>query len=214
LDYAIRGLSIGQQHGIQGVVGELNIQWVLPFQTAIFDVVVCKDILEHLIDPISILREVGRVLKDDGYVAVSIPNHFYFPFRLRILLGGNLLWKTIGSDHRLLYSEWDYMHIRYFTFRGFRQFIREAGFEPEQWFWDIGTLAHYHNPDMYLEPQIWKMSQGIPLSRRGKIGLMILRPAWKVFNVLFPKVVRRAIVSLFPGLLCAGFYARLRKVSA
>ncbi len=211
LDYAVSGLEVGRQHGLRGVMGDLNLQPLLPFESRSFDVVICKDILEHLLEPLAVLQEVRRVLKDDGYVVISVPNHFYLPLRLRILFGKGLIWKSIGSDHSRAYDEWNYMHIRFFTYRGFLRFLKTAGFRPEKWFWDFGNLAHYNNPDMWLEPQFWKKAQGRPLSRRGKIGLYVIRPLWRAFNFLFPRSLRSAIVAMAPGLLCAGFYVRCRK---
>lgn len=211
LDYAQSGLRVAQRHGVMGVIGDLNLSPFLPFRDGVFDIVICKDILEHLLEPIAVLQEVCRVLKDEGYVIISVPNHFYLPMRLRILLGKGLIWKSIGSDHSE-YEEWNYMHIRFFTYKGFWKFLWAAGFRPEKWFWDFGALAHYNNPDMWLEPQLWKKAHGKPISRRGKFGLYVLRPLWKAFNILFPLPLRRRIVGMFPGLLCAGFYVRARKI--
>jgi SAM-dependent methyltransferase len=211
LDYATSGLLVGQRHGLKGVCGDLNANTRLPFVDRCFDIVICKDILEHLLDPLALLGEVRRVLKEDGYAVISVPNHFYLPLRIRILLGHGLRWKTIGHDHRQSYTDWNYMHIRFFTYAGFRQLLKAAALYPEKWFWDLGTLAHYHNPDMWLEPQRWKRARGLPMSRRGRWGLYLLDPVWKIFNRLFPRSLRSAIVSLAPGLLCAGFYARVRK---
>lgn len=211
LDYSMQGLKVANEHRVRGVFSDLNFSPHLPFVAATFDVVVCKDILEHLLDPLSVLCEVYRLLKHNGYAIISVPNHFYAPLRLRILFGSNLIWKGIGSDHTAVYDEWNYMHIRFFTYRGFRRFLNLAGFHPEKFFWDFGNLAHYNNPDMWLEPQLWKQEQGKPISRRGKIGLYLIRPLWKIFNLLFPRSLRSAIVSLAPGLLCAGFYVRCVK---
>jgi len=211
LDYAISGLEAGQRHRLQGVVGDLNLYPSLPFADGSFDIVICKDILEHILEPLIVLREVRRILKDDGYTVISVPNHFYLPFRLRILFGKGLIWRSIASDHSREYDEWNYMHIRFFTYKGFQRFLRIAGFRPEKWFWDFGTLAHYSNPDMWLEPQLWKRAHGQPLSQRGKLGIYVIRPLWKVFNFLLPYPLRSAIVSLIPGLLCAGFYVKVRK---
>jgi ubiquinone/menaquinone biosynthesis C-methylase UbiE len=211
LDYVSSGLEVGGGHGVRSVVGDLNLCPVLPFGDRSFDVVVCKDILEHLLEPMMILQEVRRVLKDDGYVVISVPNHFYLPLRLRILLGRGLIWKSWVSDHSRCYEEWNYMHIRFFTYGGFRRFLQTTGFRPEKWVWDFGNLAHYNNPDMWLEPQLWKKAHSRPISGRGKLGLYVIRPLWKAFNFFFPPTFRSAVVSLAPGLLCAGFYVRVRK---
>jgi 2-polyprenyl-3-methyl-5-hydroxy-6-metoxy-1,4-benzoquinol methylase len=211
MDYAVSGLKAAGQHGVQGVVGDLNFQTILPFADKSFDIIICKDILEHILEPLAVLQEVRRLLKDDGYIILSVPNHFYLSLRIRFLLGKGLIWKAIGSDHTEEYDEWNYMHLRFFTFQGFKCFLKTANVVPEKWFWDFGGLAHYNDPDMYFEPQLRKKKLGIPLSRRGKLGLLILRPLWLGLNVVFPRPLRSWIVSLLPGLLSAGFYVRVRK---
>jgi SAM-dependent methyltransferase len=52
---------------------DLN-QKVLPFRSKTFDAVNCSDVLEHLFYPLEMLREIKRVLKDDGIVLISLPN--------------------------------------------------------------------------------------------------------------------------------------------
>jgi len=213
LDYALSGLRAGSECGVRGVAADLNFHPSLPFRSGAFDLVVLKDILEHVLAPLDILKEAHRILKPGGAVVLSLPNHFYLPMRLRILFGQGLIFKSFYSDHREIYREWDYMHIRFFTYRGVRSFLREAGLRPEKWFWDFGSLAHYFNPDMWLEPQLWKKRNGHPLSGRARIGLYGLRPLWTVFNIVFPRRLREWIVSIAPGLLSAGFYVRARKTN-
>jgi ubiquinone/menaquinone biosynthesis C-methylase UbiE len=210
-DYAESGLSVGRRFGIQGVMTNLNLSPTLPFPDRSFDLVVCKDILEHILEPFAVLKEAVRVLRDDGTLVISVPNHFYWPMRLRLLFGKGILWRGVLTDHGVGYREWDYMHIRFFTYKGFRAFLEAAGLEPVRFFWDFGNLAYYYNPDRWFEPQLRKRAAGQPLSRRAKFGLYFVRPLWRVFNVIFPRPLRSAIVSLAPGLLCGGFYVRCRK---
>ena len=211
LDYALSGLRAGAKCGVRGVAADLNFHPILPFRNGAFDLVVLKDILEHVLAPLDVLNEARRILTPGGAIVLSLPNHFYLPMRLRILFGQSLIFKSFYSDHRAIYREWDYMHIRFFTYRGVGSFLNEAGLRAEKWFWDFGSLAHYFNPDMWLEPQLWKKKNGLRLSRRAKIGLSVLRPLWTAFNIFFPRPLRAAIVSLAPGLLSAGFYVRARK---
>lgn len=211
LDYSINGLKIGNQHGFCGVVGELNLTTTLPFEDKSFDIVICKDILEHILQPLEILQDVYRILRDDGFVIVSVPNYLYLSQRLRLLLGKELIWKSFGIDHSINYDSWNYMHVRFFTYASFRRFIFCAGFKPEKWFWDFGTLAHYQNPDMWIEPQNNKIRNGQVLSSRGKLGVLVIRPLWKIVNIIFPHIIREKFVALAPGIMCAGFYVRIRK---
>jgi SAM-dependent methyltransferase len=210
-DYAASGLNAGNRFGIQGVFANLNLSPTLPFPDRSFDLVVCKDILEHILEPLSVLREAIRVLEDTGTIVISVPNHFYWPMRLRLLLGKGILWRGLLTDHGAGYREWDYMHIRFFTYKGFRKFLQTAGLQPVRFYLDFGNLAYYYNPDRWFAPQLRKRASGEPLSRRAKFGLYVLRPLWQAFNVIFPRPLRSAIVSLAPGLLCGGFYVRCVK---
>jgi SAM-dependent methyltransferase len=45
----------------------------LPFKASVFDGVLIKDVLEHVVDPIAVLEEVRRVLTADGRVIVTVP---------------------------------------------------------------------------------------------------------------------------------------------
>jgi ubiquinone/menaquinone biosynthesis C-methylase UbiE len=210
-DYANSGLRVGQQFGVQGLSVNLNSSVPLPFPDQSFDLVVCKDILEHLLDPLFVLKEATRVLRDNGAIVISVPNHFYWRMRLRLLSGRGMIWSGIFADHGTDYHEWDYMHIRFFTYKGFREFLEAAGLTAVKFYWDFGNLAHYHNPDMWLEPQLRKRAAGLPLSRRATFGIYIVRPLWRLLNFVFPRTLRSAVVSLCPGLLCAGFYVRCEK---
>lgn len=206
LDFVASGLRVALRHGVAGVVGDLNLHPALPFQDQSFDLVICKDILEHLLQPLAILEEVRRVLRLGGRVVISVPNHFQIAMRLRILLGCGIIYRSLIDGHNSIYDEWNYMHVRFFTYRGFRSFLKVAGFCAEKWFWDFGNLSHYHDPDMWMEPQLWKLSHGKAISPRGRIGLYLIRPIWRLLNLVFPRWLRSAIVSLAPGLLCGVFY--------
>ena len=48
----------------------------LPFKDAYFDKVICSEVLEHLPAHQQAIRELKRVLKDDGTLAVSVPSYF------------------------------------------------------------------------------------------------------------------------------------------
>jgi SAM-dependent methyltransferase len=85
----------------------------LPFPAASFDKVISSEVLEHLEDDASAMREVARVLRPGGACAVTVPNANYpllwDPINyVREALGlghfrsGPL--SGIWTDHRRLYS--------------------------------------------------------------------------------------------------------------
>ncbi len=90
--------------------------------TSSYDRVVFADILEHLRDPVSVLRRLGGLAGPEGKVVISLPNVANWWIRLQHLAG------------RWDYAErgiMDRTHLRFFTRRTALQMVREAGFEPE-----------------------------------------------------------------------------------
>ncbi len=45
----------------------------LPFRETAFDAVICSEMLEHVIDPKSVLEEIQRILKPNGILLISVP---------------------------------------------------------------------------------------------------------------------------------------------
>jgi len=46
----------------------------LPCKDQIFTKVICSEVLEHILDPVSALNEIARILKIQGIAIISIPN--------------------------------------------------------------------------------------------------------------------------------------------
>ena len=70
-----------------------------------FDVVLCLDVLEHLVEPLDTLRRLTRLLTPTGIVVASIPNVTHAAVRLQLLDG-----KFTYTDTGLL----DRTHVRFF----------------------------------------------------------------------------------------------------
>lgn len=62
----------------------------LPFDEASFDSVVLDNVLEHLSDPSSLLKEIFRVLRQSGILVVGVPGEKGF---------------ASDSDHKVFYDE-------------------------------------------------------------------------------------------------------------
>lgn len=60
-------------------VHDLNRAPELPYDSACLDVVLCALSIEYLIDPVTVLREVGRVLKPGGVCVISFSNRWFPP---------------------------------------------------------------------------------------------------------------------------------------
>jgi len=206
MDISESGVVLARQHGIDAL--RASVTESFPYEDNAFDIVVAKDILEHVLDPLAVLREIRRVLRPRGDLVVLIPNHFYWWFRLRYLFGKNLIWKTFMHDQTGAFEEWNYIHVRFFTWKGVRRLLAAAGFSITKRYFDFGCLEHYFQPDRYAEMYREKQSNGERLSKRGLLICYAIHPLWRLLNVVFPKPLRNRIVGLAPGLLTAAFYLR------
>jgi 2-polyprenyl-3-methyl-5-hydroxy-6-metoxy-1,4-benzoquinol methylase len=89
-----------------------------------FHAIVYGDVLEHLVDPLTVLRGLNRALGPAGVILVSIPNVAHLWMRLS-LLGGRFQY----GDRGIL----DRTHLRFFTERSLRDLLREAHVSIERW---------------------------------------------------------------------------------
>ena len=66
---------IAQENGSDGnwTVLQGDVQ-TLPFEDGTFDKIICSEVLEHVIDDEQGVRELVRVLKEGGEIAVSVPD--------------------------------------------------------------------------------------------------------------------------------------------
>jgi SAM-dependent methyltransferase len=96
----------------------------LPFPNENFDFVLCKDVLEHLLAPLNLLKEIRRVLRPDGVLLSHVPNHFTLPGRVKFLFTNDIDTYNYFPGT----PEWDFPHIRFFTRDGFMDMHKEAGY--------------------------------------------------------------------------------------
>ena len=78
-----------------------DVTGTLPFRDRAFDVVLFLDVIEHLVPRVAVLREIHRVLKDDGRLFVSAPNR---ETRWRDTLRAAGLFDFSDPDHKIEYS--------------------------------------------------------------------------------------------------------------
>jgi SAM-dependent methyltransferase len=79
-----------------------DITQPLPFDDRSFDTVLFLDVIEHLVPRVAVLREIHRVLTDDGQLLVSGPNS---QSRWRHTLRRAGLFAYSDPDHKVEYTE-------------------------------------------------------------------------------------------------------------
>ncbi len=90
------------------LVLEGNIETMdLPFEANSLDVILCLDVLEHLVDPWSVINRLHELLKPNGVLICSIPNVRNYAVVLPLLLFGKWDYSKFGIL--------DKTHLRFFT---------------------------------------------------------------------------------------------------
>lgn len=86
-----------------------------------FDCIVLFDILEHLIDPYSLLCSLKTKLTKTGVIVASIPNIRYYRAFVDFVIHGNWDYK----EHGIM----DKTHLRFFTYKSISKTFKQLGFE-------------------------------------------------------------------------------------
>lgn len=96
----------------------------LPFPDESFDLVVSKDVLEHLIDPVFSLTEIHRVLKKDALFLMHVPNHFPLFARIKFMFTNNIDTFNYFRNE----SRWTFPHIRFYEHSDSLNILSNHGF--------------------------------------------------------------------------------------
>ena len=107
-----------------------------------FDTVLCLDVLEHLVDPEGVLRDLMRVTHAGSRLQVSLPNARHFSLVYDLVVRG-----TFG------YTEWghrDSTHLRWFTKRDIVDLLERCG-------WHVSRVAH---PELHKGRALDRLTRG------------------------------------------------------
>ncbi|ARK09907.1 class I SAM-dependent methyltransferase [Fibrella sp. ES10-3-2-2] len=86
-----------------------------------FDVLICGDVLEHLVDPWAVLRKVQEHLKINGVLIVSVPNIRFYAAITNIVLKGDFKYDPLGGVL-------DKTHLRFFCKKNVYELMDLPGF--------------------------------------------------------------------------------------
>jgi 2-polyprenyl-3-methyl-5-hydroxy-6-metoxy-1,4-benzoquinol methylase len=102
------------------VVADLNRQDWAEGLARDYDTILFGDVLEHLMDPESVLRKASELLAPGGRVIICLPNIAHWTIRASLLMG-----RFEYTPTGIL----DVTHLRFFTPKTARKLIEEAGYQ-------------------------------------------------------------------------------------
>jgi 2-polyprenyl-3-methyl-5-hydroxy-6-metoxy-1,4-benzoquinol methylase len=120
-----------------------------------YDVITLIDVFEHVTDPKGMLKTCNKLLKDDGIVAIKVPNGDYILFKMKL---AHLTGRKVNMDI------WDLCeHMVHNTPKTFKRMAGESGFKIKSFFIPLpihspiwaNLVGHYYQ---YPSPFIldWK----------------------------------------------------------
>jgi 2-polyprenyl-3-methyl-5-hydroxy-6-metoxy-1,4-benzoquinol methylase len=93
------------------------------FEPKSLDLVLCLDVLEHLVDPWVTMGRLNTLLRPGGHIIVSLPNVQHHSVVLPLLLRGRWRYTEAGIM--------DQTHLRFFSREGALEMLRQSGLEPQ-----------------------------------------------------------------------------------
>lgn len=179
-----------------------DLEQPLPFDDAVFDTVVCSEILEHLFRPDLLLREVMRVLKPGGRVIVTVPNLHGLRNRIDVLVGKRtpFIEFRIYQDRTDQLSHVGVQHIRHYSFAGMRSVLQTVGFEQVRsrgqsfhlnasWPFTLLSVLHGGNRGLRAVLRVLTLGRWVPEYPGLELRLRVIR------------VLARLMPRLSPGML-------------
>lgn len=85
-----------------------------------FDLAILPEILEHVFDPVEVLKKISSLLDDKGEIVITTPNILLWTNRAKILFG-----RFEYTDQGLM----DFGHIRFFTYKFLKKALKDGGFQ-------------------------------------------------------------------------------------
>jgi SAM-dependent methyltransferase len=135
-EIAAQGVENIRKLGFEAVQCDVSVE--IPYADDSFDVVICGEVIEHVIYTDRLLQEIGRVLRPSGTLILTTPNLAYAVNRVLLLFGIQPLF-TETSYHRNLGRVFRFLgqgnqtqgHLKIFTARSLRELVESCGFKVE-----------------------------------------------------------------------------------
>jgi 2-polyprenyl-3-methyl-5-hydroxy-6-metoxy-1,4-benzoquinol methylase len=132
------------------------------------DCIIISDVLEHLVDPTSTVRKMGRRLKQGGKILISVPNIGHADIYLNLMNG-----MFNYSDLGIL----DNTHLKFFTKRSFFEWIKDMN----TYYADCCFDCEFLGGTFYYSDYLWSVKENCkPL-----FNIIETNPDFNILQLLF-----------------------------
>lgn len=140
-------IAYSKQYAEDAWQGDLEtLDWVKKFENMKFDYIICADVLEHLREPLAVLRATKPLLKDDGSVLLSIPN----------IAHNSVIYGLLHNQFEYTINGiLDQTHLRFFTYASAKRLCEDAGY----------TAVEQDAIHQDFTPPASDSPQGLPLNK-------------------------------------------------
>jgi ubiquinone/menaquinone biosynthesis C-methylase UbiE len=162
----------GEANGSSLILEGDNLK--LPFRDDSFDKIICAEVLEHIPDDRATVRELFRVLRSGGEMAVTVPT----PFTERVY--GKLSWRYFNTPggHIRIYSPREL--CRLLTMEGLRIYAVSFAHAFHSLYWVLRCLCDLDNESARIPKLYHRFLHRVVLDSR-------LKKWEKSCNYFFPK---------------------------
>ena len=150
------------------------------FEDEFFDVIILSQVLEHLPNPLSTLKEINRILKNDGLLIISIPNVESFD----------------AKHFKKYWTGWELpRHFYHFSPLSVELLLNKAGF-------DILKKEFDNNPNIFLSSFKYVLEdKGFPTIW----GLTFIFPLGNLLSVIMGRTKKSSSMTLFSEKQCFNY---------
>ena len=108
----------------------------IPLKDKSVDSVICLDVIEHLYDPLLLIKEIHRILRVNGELVVTTPNSRFIKHITDLLLRGTSPKTNLDKEG------YDGGHLHYFTFTDMKKILTDYDFQILQ---EKGISVRFYN---------------------------------------------------------------------
>lgn len=149
VDISKKGVELAKKAGVKAKIADLSKK--IPFKDNFFDLVISTEVLEHVIDPDTFLKEIHRILKPNGLLLLTTPNLSSWTNRFLFLLGIYPIFMEASTEakvgygffSRFLYNQQLVGHIHVFNYLALRDIVKFHKFHIEG---IIGSSVYFMAP--------------------------------------------------------------------